>query len=287
MRPVLGTLSVLALLSSPIAAPKAALQLNVNGTKVKEAFQKLDSSWDNSISGRPKLYAGWGILGGMVTGPKNYYGWTITMKKNQSMPYTITGDKSVRKVTCAIVNTGDNSQVMTMDTTEPSLSGEFTAPADGRYSFRISRESANNVPAYMLLALEAASGPSISKTNMQALAQNLGLAFTEATSGQDALVVPINVANLYISNFKTNETKSIYGLNFVKGPWAVAAAADGAKETLNLTIKNEKGLVLATDPGDEELAYCVVAEDAPKSRLDLTSVSKAPRFCFVATFKAI
>jgi hypothetical protein len=283
---VLGALSVLALLSSPIAAPKASQQLNVNGNKVKEAFQKLDAAWDMGVSGRPKLYTGWGILGGMVTGPKNYFGWTVSLKKNQTLSFSITGDKSVRKVMCTLVNAANNSVIMSLDTTEPSLWHSYTAPADGRYSIRVSRESANNVPAYMVLALESNNGPTISKTNMQGLAQNMGAAFTEATSGADALILPTNVANLYIGSFKTNETKSIFNMNFVKGPWAIAAGADGPKETLNLTIKNEKGMVLANDPGDEELAYCVIAEDAPKSRLELTSVSKAPRFCFVATFKA-
>ncbi len=283
---MLGTLSVLALLSSPLAAPKAAQQLNVNGTKVKEAFQKLDAAWDMGISGRPKLYTGWGILGGMVTGPKNYFGWTLSLKKDQSISFSITGDKSVRKVISTLVNAADNQVIMTMDTSEPSLWQEYTAPADGRYTIRVSRESASNVPAYMVLAIESNNGPTISKSNMQGLAQNMGAAFTEATSGADALILPTNTANLYIGSFKTNETKSIFNLNFIKGPWAIAAGADGPKETLNLTIKNEKGMVLATDPGDEELAYCVLPEDAPKSRLDLTSVSKAPRFCFVATFKA-
>lgn len=283
---MLGALSVLALLSSPIAAPKAAQQLNVNGTKVKEAFQKLDAAWEMGISGRPKLSTGWGILGGIVTGPKNYFGWTLSLKKNQAINFSITGDKSVRKVICTLVNAADSKVIMTAETTEPSLWQEFVAPADGRYVVRVSRESANNVPAYMVLAFESNNGPTISKSNMQGLAQNMGEAFTEATSGDDALILPANAANLYIGSFKSNETKTIVNMNFTNGPWAIAAGADGPKETLNLTIKNEQGLVLATDPGDADLAYCVLAEDAPKSRLELSSVSRAPRFCFVATFKA-
>jgi hypothetical protein len=283
---VLGALSVLALLSSPVSAPAAAQQLNVHGTKVKEAFLKLDAAWDMRIDGRPRLSLGWGILGGLVTGPRSHFEWSFYVRKGTPLSVIFTGDNSVTRIYGVLVNADKKAVIMRWQSDQSYASLDYTIPENGTYTVRVGRESINNAPAYMLTAYESATGATISKSNMQALAQNMGAAFTDATSRANALTVPANLPNLFLGSFKSNETKVIPSYDFVKGPWALAAGADGAKQTLNLTVKNDKGVVIARDPGDSELAYCVLANDAPKSRVELTSLSTAPRFCFLTAFKA-
>jgi len=255
-------------------------KLNDAGTRVAQGLQKLDSRL-NTPAGRLKV-APWTVgTGGFVQGRNPRWTRSFSLKKGVPFAVVLAGDKSVRTISCAIMNNANRKIEQQASGQADGFTFTYTAPADGSYQLQVGIPGDVKPLSFVCCAFLNPKGVEVSSSMFGGMAAMASTTVSVASSGPDRLRVPPNFSFLNFGLLSPGKSVDYGKVNYA--PSAVFGGTDIGRGGLILSMLGaDRASVMHEDKGSDEIAGYALEGGIREGWVKLTNSSNQDRLSFFA-----